>query len=108
MCIRDSSWRAVHGNPQDSHPHPCFTEDNRYVIFVSDKEGKPCIYRVDLEPVSYTHLDVYKRQQQWGLSEQYSGLIRIFPGDEAAGKYPAYGSGGACGAESDKAAAAAG
>lgn len=31
-----------------------------------------------------------------------------FPGDEAAGKYPAYGSGGACGAESDKAAAAAG
>lgn len=41
LCYHGTSWRAVHGNPQDSHPHPCFTEDNRYVIFVSDKEGKP-------------------------------------------------------------------
>lgn len=49
LCYHGTSWRAIHGNPQDSHPHPCFTEDNRHVIFVSDREGKPCIYRVDLE-----------------------------------------------------------
>ena len=48
LCYHGTSWRAVHGNPQDSHPHPCFTEDNRHVIFVSDREGKPCIYMVDL------------------------------------------------------------
>jgi oligogalacturonide lyase len=48
LCYHGTSWKAIHGTPQDSHPHPCFTEDNRYVIFVSDREGKPCIYRIDL------------------------------------------------------------
>lgn len=51
LCYHGTSWRAVHGNPQDSHPHPCFTEDNRHVIFVSDREGKPCIYMVDLAQI---------------------------------------------------------
>lgn len=46
LCYHGTSWRAVHGNPQDSHPHPCFTEDNKRVIFVSDREGLPCIYLV--------------------------------------------------------------
>lgn len=49
LCYHGTSWSAVHGNPQDSHPHPCFTEDGKYVIFVSDREGAPCIYRVDLQ-----------------------------------------------------------
>ena len=49
LCYHGTSWLAKHGGPQDAHPHPCFTQDNRYVIFVSDREGKPCIYRVDLE-----------------------------------------------------------
>lgn len=49
LCYHGTSWQAVHGNAQDSHPHPCFTEDGRYVIFVSDREGKPCIYRVEPE-----------------------------------------------------------
>lgn len=48
LCYHGTSWRAVYGNPQDSHPHPCFTLDGEQVIFVSDKDGKPCIYRVDL------------------------------------------------------------
>ncbi len=48
LCYHGTSWSAVHGSPQDSHPHPCFTEDNRHVIFVSDREGKPCIYMIDL------------------------------------------------------------
>ena len=42
------SWLAKHGNPQDSHPHPCFSEDNKSIIFVSDREGLPCIYQVML------------------------------------------------------------
>ncbi len=48
LCYHGTSWSAVHGNPQDSHPHPCFTEDGNDLIFVSDREGRPCIYRVNL------------------------------------------------------------
>ncbi|MDL2301795.1 oligogalacturonate lyase family protein [Lachnospiraceae bacterium OttesenSCG-928-D06] len=48
LCYHGSSWKAKYGNTQDAHPHPCFSADNRYVIFVSDKEGMPCIYRVEL------------------------------------------------------------
>ncbi len=49
LCYHGTSWSAAYGNPQDSHPHPCFTEDGKYVIFVSDREGTPCIYRVKLQ-----------------------------------------------------------
>ena len=49
LCYHGTSWKAKYGNPQDSHPHPFFTEDNRRVIFVSDREGQPCLYMVDLE-----------------------------------------------------------
>lgn len=49
LCYHGTSWSAAYGNPQDSHPHPCFTEDGKYVIFVSDREGTPCIYRVNLQ-----------------------------------------------------------
>ena len=49
LCYHGTSWLAVHGNPQDSHPHPCFSEDNRTVLFVSDREGLPCIYQVCLD-----------------------------------------------------------
>lgn len=48
LCYHGTSWLAIHGNPQDSHPHPCFTEDNESVIFVSDREGLPCLYQVML------------------------------------------------------------
>jgi oligogalacturonide lyase len=52
LCYHGTSWKATHGSPQDSHPHPCFSEDNSQVIFVSDREGKPCIYMVDLTKIS--------------------------------------------------------
>ena len=48
LCYHGTSWLAKHGNPQDSHPHPCFSEDNKSIIFVSDREGLPCIYQVML------------------------------------------------------------
>ncbi len=49
LCYHGTSWLAKHGNPQDSHPHPCFAEDNKSIIFVSDREGLPCIYQVFME-----------------------------------------------------------
>ncbi|HBB61785.1 MAG TPA: hypothetical protein DCZ61_08360 [Lachnospiraceae bacterium] len=48
LAWHGTSWLDRHGNPQDCHPHPCFTEDNKSVIFVSDREGMPCIYQVAL------------------------------------------------------------
>lgn len=51
LCYHGTSWKAKHGNPQDSHPHPCFSEDNKKVIFVSDREGFPCIYMIELASV---------------------------------------------------------
>ena len=52
LCWHGTSWRAKHGNPQDSHPHPCFTQNNESIIFVSDKDGKPCLYKVDMKDVN--------------------------------------------------------
>ncbi len=49
LCYHGTSWGPEHGNSQDSHPHPFFTEDNKHIIFVSDREGKPCLYEVNLE-----------------------------------------------------------
>lgn len=49
LCYHGTSWKAKHGNPQDSHPHPCFTEDNKNIIFGSDREGMPCLYMVSIE-----------------------------------------------------------
>lgn len=52
LCYHGTSWLAKHGSPQDAHPHPCFSEDNKSIIFVSDREGLPCIYQVMLEDVT--------------------------------------------------------
>ena len=48
LAWHETSWLDRHGNPQDCHPHPCFTQDNRSMIFVSDREGLPCIYPIEL------------------------------------------------------------
>lgn len=48
LCYHGTSWGTVHGTPQDAHPHPCFTADDRAVLFTSDREGKPCIYRIEI------------------------------------------------------------
>ena len=48
LAYHGTSWSARWGTPQDAHPHPCFTEDGRYVLFVSDREGHPSIHRLDL------------------------------------------------------------
>jgi len=44
-----TSWLAVYGNPQDSHPHPCFSEDNTKVFYTSDLFGKPAVFMVKLD-----------------------------------------------------------
>lgn len=48
LCYHGSSWRAIYGNSQDTHPHPFFAKDSKSVIFTSDLEGMPCLYRVEL------------------------------------------------------------
>lgn len=48
LCYHGTSWTAAHGNPQDAHPHPCFSPDGKKVVFTSDKDGKPCIYQIVL------------------------------------------------------------
>ena len=49
LAYHGSSWSARWGTPQDAHPHPCFTEDGRYVLFVTDRFGHPAIHRVDVK-----------------------------------------------------------
>lgn len=49
LAYHGTSWSARWGTPQDAHPHPCFSEDGRYVIFVTDRFGHPSICRIDLE-----------------------------------------------------------
>ncbi|RHP33546.1 oligogalacturonate lyase family protein [Lachnotalea sp. AF33-28] len=53
LCYHGTSWSAEYGNSQDTHPHPFFTEDNKSVIFTSDKAGRPCIYKIDLKDVPF-------------------------------------------------------
>lgn len=47
LCSHGTTW-ASYGNTQDAHPHPSFSPDSSFVIFTSDREGTPCIYRVEL------------------------------------------------------------
>ena len=53
LCYHGSSWSPNYGNSQDSHPHPCFSEDNERIIFTSDKSGSPCVYMIDLKDVPF-------------------------------------------------------
>lgn len=47
LCRHGSSFKP-YGNAQDCHPHPSFTPDSKSVIFSSDREGAPAVYRVEL------------------------------------------------------------
>lgn len=48
VCRHGSSYLPRYGVVFDSEPHPVFTRDGRSIIFVSDQEGVPSIYRVDI------------------------------------------------------------
>lgn len=48
LCHHGTSWGHQWGTIQDTHPHPAFSSDNRWVLFNSDRDGHPAIYRVDL------------------------------------------------------------
>lgn len=45
LCYHGSSF-APYGNAQDCHPHPYFSPDSKAVIFSSDMNGKPAVYKV--------------------------------------------------------------
>lgn len=48
LAYHGTSWSPRWGTTQDAHPHPCFTEDDRYVLFVTDRFGHPAIHRIDV------------------------------------------------------------
>lgn len=48
LCWHGSQWKS-YGSVQDAHPHPAFSPDGRFVIFTTDREGVPCIYRAMLD-----------------------------------------------------------
>lgn len=48
LCYHGTSWRALYGNSQDTHPHPFFTKDSKHVIYTSDADGKPALYMADI------------------------------------------------------------
>lgn len=48
LCRHATSWSHRFGTTQDTHPHPSFSTDGNWVYFVSDREGHPAIYRVDV------------------------------------------------------------
>lgn len=47
LVAHKSSFKN-YGHNQDTHPHPCFTPDNKNVIFTSDFEGMPAVYMVEV------------------------------------------------------------
>ncbi|MBM6756840.1 hypothetical protein H6A18_10030 [Collinsella tanakaei] len=49
LAYHGTSWSARWGTPQDAHPHPCFSEDDRYIYYVTDRFGHPAICRIDME-----------------------------------------------------------
>ncbi len=48
LCRHATSWSHRFGTTQDTHPHPSFSSDGNWVYFVSDREGRPAIYRADV------------------------------------------------------------
>lgn len=48
LCHHGSSYLPKYGRVFDSEPHPVFSRDGRSIIYVSDAEGRPSIYRVKL------------------------------------------------------------
>ena len=56
MCIRDSLWSS----------HTALTLEEKKVLTIQIIQQNPDFgVKFGIEPVSYTHLDVYKRQAQY-------------------------------------------
>lgn len=47
LCYHGTSWKS-YGSVQDTHPHPAFSPNSQFIIFTSDMNGMPCIYKVSL------------------------------------------------------------
>ncbi len=55
LCDHLTSWIDRYGSVQDTHPHPQVSANGRSVLFVSDADGRPAIYRVDLARFLWEH-----------------------------------------------------
>ena len=71
LCRHASSWSSRHGTTQDAHPHPVVSSDCRSVLFVSDREGHPAIYRVDLARF------VWERDAGDGVREREASAVDL-------------------------------
>ena len=61
MCIRDSVYTALQAGILDG-------AENNELALTANGHGDICkYYSYDMHPVSYTHLDVYKRQIYWRM-----------------------------------------
>ena len=51
---RPLSWLEVATDtvygPQWTHPHPCYSPDERLITFTSDRTGYPQVYVAEIEP----------------------------------------------------------
>ena len=49
--IKRLAWHGTSWKTQESHPHPVFSPDDRWVIYNSDVEGKYNVYLADVQSV---------------------------------------------------------
>lgn len=49
--IKRLAWHGTSWKTQESHPHPVFSPDDRYVMYNSDTEGKYNVYLADVQSV---------------------------------------------------------
>ena len=71
LCHHGSSFLPKYGAVFDSEPHPVFSRDGRSVIFVSDAEGLPCIYTVQLARFLWEHEAQGDETYSFGLASTF-------------------------------------
>lgn len=71
LCHHGSSFLPKHGRALDSEPHPVFSRDGRSVIYVSDAQGVPCIYRVKLARFLWEHETRQDDAYAYGLARTF-------------------------------------
>lgn len=71
LCHHGSSFLPKYGTVFDSEPHPVFSRDGRSVIYVSDAEGVPCIYRVKLARFLWEHEAQSDEAYSYGLAATF-------------------------------------
>ncbi|MFM2480871.1 oligogalacturonate lyase family protein [Celerinatantimonas sp. YJH-8] len=48
LVKHNTSWAVLDGDRQITHPHPSFSPDDNWVLYTSDAEGVPALYRAQV------------------------------------------------------------